>query len=64
MPDDPVDPCGDGVFHTDDECTAVGMAVIDTLNNGCDIVVVRRRGDDYWVDGLDSNDSTLIGEAG
>jgi len=57
MPDDPH---GEDVYQTDDECSAVGMAVMDVFAEGADCVVVLKRGVSYGVYGIGAEDEPTV----
>lgn len=42
MPDLPDDPHGDGTYIVDDECSAVGMGILDCFAEGAEMVVIRK----------------------
>lgn len=46
----PEDPFGD-CLHSDDACSAIGIAVLEVLNKGYDFVIITREGTDYTVSG-------------
>lgn len=37
----PEDPHGENTYHVDDECSAVGMGVLDCFAEGAEMVVIR-----------------------
>lgn len=56
----PADPHGKNTYHGDDECSAVGVAVLDVFAEGADCVVVLKRGDSYGVYGIGAEDEPTV----